>query len=364
MSDPSPTDRTTRELFNDIMGYRPFDRMPVFHWAGWDETRRRWINEGLPTDQTEFAFFNAEPFWNMVNVEYNLVPRFEQEVFEETEQYRVYRDPSGVIKKEWLDHSGIPQYLDFTLKGAEDWQQYKSRLQPDPVRFVGDLDHRIKQAESNGLPVGVGTAPMMGWIRNWMGVENMSYLMYDRPNVYADMVDTMAELTCWGIDQVVSHMSRPPDYGFGWEDICGKNGPLVSPAIFDRCVAPGYRKIRRKLESYGVKLLGVDSDGLVEPLIANWLDAGVNLQFPIEIGTWQADPHALRRKFGKELRILGGFDKRALAHGRDAIDAEIERRRALMAEGGFIILPDHIIPPDVPLEDYMYYLDRVRELRF
>ena len=38
---------------------------------------------------------------------------------------------------------------------------------------------------------------MMGWIRNWMGVENMSYLCTDDRDVYADMVMTLADLTCW-----------------------------------------------------------------------------------------------------------------------------------------------------------------------
>ena len=43
----------------------------------------------------------------------------------------------------------------------------------------------------------------MGWIRNWMGVENMSYLMYDARDVYADMVKTIADLVCWGMDQIL-----------------------------------------------------------------------------------------------------------------------------------------------------------------
>jgi len=192
----------------------------------------------------------------------------------------------------------------------------------------------------------------------------MSYLMYDAPDVYADMVDTLAELSCWGIDQVIPRMARPPDMGFGWEDICGKNGPLVSPHIFDRCVAPGYRKIRRKLESYGVRLLGVDCDGFVEPLIPNWLAAGVNVQFPIEIGTWNADPMAVRKRFGKELRIVGGFNKLVLERDHAAIDAEIARRMPIMRDGGFVLMPDHLITPGVSLANYRYYLDRVRALRF
>ena len=67
-----------------------------------------------------------------------------------------------------------------------------------------------------------------------------------------------------------------------------------------------------------------------------WLEGGVNVMFPIEIGTWNADPMAFRREYGRELRILGGINKLALEQDRKAIDAEIERRKPLMAEGGFI----------------------------
>ncbi len=204
---------------------------------------------------------------------------------------------------------------------------------------------------------------MMGWIRNWMGVVNMSYLMYDSPEVYADMVETLSDLVCWGIDTVVPRMKSKPDLGFGWEDICGKAGPLVSPMVFEKCVARGYRKIRRKLEDYGITLLGIDTDGDIAHLIGPWFDAGVNVQFPVEIGTWGADPMAYRRRFGRELRIVGGFNKLVLEHGRAAIDAEIDRRLPLMREGGFVMMPDHLITPGVPLDDYKYYLDRVRTLR-
>jgi len=212
------------------------------------------------------------------------------------------------------------------------------------------------------LPIFIGTASMMGWIRNWMGVQNMSFLMYDDPDVYADMVNTLADLTCWGIDQVLPKIKV--DGGFGWEDICGSSGPLVSPSVFDRCVAQGYRKIRNKLEEYGVKLYGIDTDGDVTALIGHWLDAGVNLQFPIQVSPFGGDAMKFRKMYGKELRVIGNFDKLALERGHDAIDAEIQRLLPLMKEGGFILMPDHLITPGVALEDYIWYLERIRNLRF
>ena len=355
---------TARELWQNIMNYGEFDRMPVIHWQGWDETRQRWIKEGLPPDVNEHEYFNAVPHFVFVGEVGELYPPFEEKKIEETEEYRIFRDSAGVIQQAWKHKSCIPHYIDFTLKTAKDWDEYKKRLQPDPGRIPEDLSKKIEEAENSGLPLAIYTGSMMGWIRNWMGVENMSYLMYDSQDVYADMVDTIAELMCWGIDQVVPKMKTLPDMGFSWEDICGKAGPLVSPDIFDKRVAAGYRKIRNKLEEYGIKFLGIDSDGYVEPLVKHWLDAGVNIQFPIEIGTWNANPMELRKKFGKELRIVGGFNKLELEKGPAAIDAEIERRIPLMKEGGFIVMPDHLITPGTSLGDYKYYLGKIRSLRF
>ena len=68
----------------------------------------------------------------------------------------------------------------------------------------------------------------------------------------------------------------------------------------------------------------------------------------------------VRKKFGQELRMWGGVDKRSLARGKHAIDDEIARVRPLIEEGGYVAHPDHSLPPDVPLENFVYYLERLR----
>jgi uroporphyrinogen decarboxylase len=74
------------------------------------------------------------------------------------------------------------------------------------------------------------------------------------------------------------------------------------------------------------------------------------------------DALAVRRKYGKDLRIWGGVDKRALAQGPAAIDAELERIRPLIAEGGYIPHTDHSIPPDVSFTNFRYYTRRIGEV--
>jgi len=346
------------------MYYGSFDRMPVLHWTGWEETLERWYTEGLPRGANQHEFFNAQPFWYGIWTNLSLYPAFDIEVYEETSEYRVFRDSNGVVCKDWKGKSCIPHYTDFTLKDARNWDDYKKRLQPDPARIPANIDEIIANAEASGMPIEFETASMMGWIRDWMGVENMSYLMYDDRDVYADMVMTIADLTCWAIDQVLPRMKTKVDYAHGWEDICGRSGPLVSPDIFDECVAPGYRKIRNKLAEYGVDLYGIDSDGDVTELIGHWLDAGVNVQFPIEVGAWKGDAVKFRKQYGKELHIFGNFDKMTLERSQADVLAEFDRLLPLMKDGGFIMVPDHLITPGVSLDMYRWYLDQVRALRF
>jgi uroporphyrinogen decarboxylase len=49
-------------------------------------------------------------------------------------------------------------------------------------------------------------------------------------------------------------------------------------------------------------------------------------------------------------------DKRALARGRAAIDAEMARLAPVVGQGGFIPLVGHGVAADVAYGNYLYYL--------
>ena len=74
------------------------------------------------------------------------------------------------------------------------------------------------------------------------------------------------------------------------------------------------------------------------------------------------DTVAVRKQYGKHVIIFGNVDKRALARGKSAIDRELERCKFLLASGGFFPSCDHHIPPDVPLEHMVYFVNELRKL--
>jgi hypothetical protein len=352
-----------RQVWNDILHYRSFDRMPIIHWQGWPETYDRWYQEGLPRDpDQEHVFLKSTPMHSHLHIDLELYPAFEEITIEETDNYRIFRQADGVIAQHWKNASCIPHFIDFTLRDHSSWPEYQKRLQPDPGRIPPDFQQKIDRARSSGAPIALATGSLIGWIRNWMGVENLSYLCYDDRDLLKEMVDTIANLICWSLDYSLPLVK--PDIGWGWEDICFRTGPLISPDVFRKVALPGYQRIAAKLKEHGVDLYLIDSDGLIDDLLPIWIEGGVNVMFPIEIGAWKADPMTYRKKYGRPLRIIGGIDKLEIPKGREAIDAEISRRLPLMADGGFIPMPDHLITPDTPLSYYQYYLDKMRNLRF
>jgi len=124
---------------------------------------------------------------------------------------------------------------------------------------------------------------------------------------------------------------------------------------------PQYRKITGPLAEKGVDINIVDCDGNITKLVGLWLDAGINLMFPLEIrgGT---DPAQLRETYGRGVLLMGGVDKVPLARGQQAIDAEIERVKPLIETGGFVPHVDHRVPADVSYENYLYYVGKKRQM--
>ena len=174
------------------------------------------------------------------------------------------------------------------------------------------------------------------------------------------MIDTVGEL-CYRVTKRTLEVADSFDFGHFWEDISFKNGPLVNPNLFAEKVGPHYRRITDLLREHGIDLVSLDSDGNIDKLLPIWFENGVNTMFPIEVGTWHASIEPWRAQYGKELRGVGGMDKKVLACDYAAIDAEIERLKPLVDLGGYIPCPDHRIAPDAEWSNVQYYCEKMRE---
>ncbi|MCU0780646.1 MAG: hypothetical protein MUF04_06030 [Akkermansiaceae bacterium] len=186
-------------------------------------------------------------------------------------------------------------------------------------------------------------------------------LPYDDPDLLHEMVATIADCAIGTFDRLFAE-GIVPDVVYFWEDICFNSGPMISPDTAREFLLPHYQRITSFCRDRGVRWFALDSDGRLDHLIPVWLEGGINILYPVEIGTCGNDVAAFRERFGRGMRYMGGFDKRLLAQGPAAIDAEIRRLAPLVREGGFIPFCDHHVPPDVPLAHFQHYLHTKRDL--
>ncbi len=92
------------------------------------------------------------------------------------------------------------------------------------------------------------------------------------------------------------------------------------------------------------------------------MEAGVTVTGPLEIAAGM-DPVSLRKKYGKDLALWGGIDKRILAKDKKAIKEELMSKIPyLIEQGGYIPTIDHEAPPDISLENFMYYLSLKKKI--
>lgn len=364
---------TDRERFLATMHYQPRDRCPICDFSFWPETIDEWKQQGLPDwvgrnydDESQSRFFGMDSYGGGPGAHNGLHPWFEWKVIEDRGDHEVIMDGEGVLNLRHKAGHGasIPMYLDHTLKDRESWNKhFKWRLDPSsPDRYPKDWEaaRKVWNDPHCPYPRRVSGGSLYGWLRNWMGVENLSLVVYDDPAFFEEMVTTVADCIVGVLTRLYENGAKY-DCCSMWEDMCYNAGPLLGPEHFKKYLVPQYQRITSLLRSHGCDVTFVDCDGKIDDLLPLWLEAGVNCMFPIEVGTWHADPVKFRKEYGKELLIMGGVGKMMLAGDKRGIEKEVHRLTPLVEEGGYIPMPDHRVPPDVSLDNYLYYLECARK---
>jgi uroporphyrinogen decarboxylase len=378
-----------RERALAVLNYQPYDRLPIVHFGFWRETLDKWAAEGHLSQDEAKNWGDGNPTDTVISeklgFDFNwyctfspntaMSPGFETKVIREfPDGSKHVLNSDGVIVVEKPDAGSIPTEIEHTLVDRASWEKhYKWRYQFSPERITqswvrtNDTFQRFDQggldflkADTRDYPLGLYCGSLYGQIRNILGVEGSCYLLVDDEPLFDEIIQTVGDLS-YRIVEYVLKSGANFDFAHFWEDICFKNGPLISPQVFDEKVGPQYKRITDLLKTYGINIVSLDCDGMIDALIPTWFGNGVNTMFPIEVGTWNANIAPWRKTFGRELRGVGGMNKNVFAHDRAAIDAEVERLKSLVELGGYIPCPDHRIAPDAKWDLVCYYTDRMRK---
>ena len=335
-------------------------------------THENWQAEGLPPHVKKPLFeyvdegFDLFDYFNILRCGYVLgwqyfVPPL-NELIEETKRYIIFKDIFGRIVKDLKDHSSAPQYLDFAIKTLKDYDAFKERLQPQIDKRYPPNWNTIAQTMRNQdrVLVVIHLDGFYGCPRQLLGDENLLMSYYTHPEFIRQIISDRVDFYIQVYEKAIRDVQ--PDFVFIWEDMCYRNGPLISPEMFREFMLPAYKKLTSFLKTMGVKNIVVDSDGDIRMLIPLWIEGGVTGLLPFEVKAGM-DVVEIAKQYPK-LQIIGGINKHKLEKDPKEIDAELDRvLPAMLKRGGYVVSLDHHVHPQIPLKNFEYYVKKVRTYR-
>ena len=313
---------TTRRRFAETLRFGRPDRVPYFEEGLRDDVLAAWREQGLAPKAALDELFQTDR-WERIAVDLEPRPR-----------------------------------LDKWPSSRRGLQALRRRLDPDdPGRLPEDWPRRVRAWRRRRhvlqLPVHRGFFPAMG-VRTWPRFVEVCYQLADAPALVHEIMAIQAEFSARLAERILRDVRV--DFASFSEPIGGNNDPLLSPRTYERFVLPSYQPVLDVLRNGGVETIVFVTYANARVLLPSVLEAGFDCLWACEAHTRAMDYRALRRRFGRSLRLIGGIDVGVLRQGKAAIRREVERKvPPLLAQGGYIPLADGRVRPDVPFEHYLYY---------
>ncbi len=342
------------------------DRVPFgvnLGWLPWGETLEGWRRETGRPDLDPRREFGYEAGFVGPALECGPFPRFEERLLAETAGYVVQRDWRGITLRNRRDGGSMPEFLDYPVKTPADWEALRDtryRLADLDGRVTQDWDAFRAQLAATGEAVQVGSFPwgVFGTVRDLLGVEEALVAFYTEPAMIRDMMERLTDIWIGLWERVAAEVRI--DHIHIWEDMSGRHGSLISPAMVEAFMMPCYDRIAAFARAHGVRIVSVDTDGDCRELVPLMMRHGVNMFFPFEVQAGN-DIREYRRQY-PELGIMCGLDKRCLAASTAAVDREIERCADMVRQGRYVPGFDHLIAPDAQWPLFVRAAEGIRKV--
>jgi len=391
---------TLRERFDRFMHFEEIDRVPNQEIGYWDEAVERWYEEGLPRNILNVHVGPCTP----KRVEYDsddvgtimksaqhdiLFPRsgevglteyfgFDRhmrtpigpnvgwgpltaalprppppKILKDEGDNVVWQDGFGAIYREQKRMKSIPQFLKYAVETWKDWKAIKTMLDPSiPGRYPENWDRLVGMLKKRDYPICIMYGGFWWVPRGLMGTPNLCKAFYTNPELVLDI----NEHWCHFMIEITKKALEEVDYDWAYiaEDMAYKGRAMMSPAHFRKFMLPFYKRLTKFLRQHDVDVVMVDSDGCMHGLIPLLIEGGATSTWPLEVAAGN-DLTVLSRKYHKKFILRGGIDKYALALGTEAIDRELSKLSPLLEAGGYMPTVDHMVQPNVPLVNMIYY---------
>lgn len=224
-----------------------------------------------------------------------------------------------------------------------------------PARFEG-FSERCQAGAGKCVQFQIGFSLFE---RAWTLRGSMAALLVDMieaPAFVHELLDAICDYNVALVKRAVNYGVDVVHFGDDWG--C-QNGLLMSPALWDRFLAPRLARQYEAAKEAG-KPVSIHSCGKVDVLMPRLIELGVDCFNPFQPEVM--DVYEMKRLHGERMCFWGGIStQRLLPYGTpDEVRAEAKRMMTEIGEGGgYILAPAHAIPADARPENVLALIETV-----
>ena len=279
-----------------------------------------------------------------------------------------YRDEWEVVWKKAFDRApyinvdGPLQKLLGPKPSSLDEFAWPDPSDPGRIRGLRERTEKLRNESDHAIVMNLGntTFALSQRLRGFAElledlILNESYASALMERV-TDVVCGIAEATLAEIGDLVECVSSADDMGV-------QTQPFMSPDLYRRLVKPHHKRLVEAIRRHTDAKVILHSDGAVAPLLADYIDCGIQVLNPVQTNATGMSGEDLNREFGKDLCFWGGIDtQEVLPHGTpEVVAAEVAARRKDLGEsGGWVVASVHNIQAEVPPENVVAMFDAAR----
>lgn len=243
-------------------------------------------------------------------------------------------------------------YCEFVLAPARTIEDLEKHCWPEVDWFdFSDFRRRLEPWED--LAIMASGASVFQHLSFLRGFDNLLADMVSSPEMYDFVADRFTDFYLGYFERMFTAAAGRIDVFRIADDLAMQDRLLMSPAAFDRHVAPRLAKLVELGHRHGAKVM-FHTCGAVEPLIERLADLGVDILDPVQVRARGMDPVLLKRRHGGRIAFHGSIDTQYTLPKGSATDVAQEVRRMidiLGPGGGFVLAPSHVLQTDVPTEN-------------
>jgi len=163
----------------------------------------------------------------------------------------------------------------------------------------------------------------------------------------------------WNLTQIDKALTYDIDALYFGDDWGQQRGLQMSPETWRKFIKPVLKRMYGRVRDAG-KYVVIHSCGKVDELFDDLVEIGLNCFNPFQPEVM--DTAALMKAYRGRLVFHGGLStQRTLPYGTtEDVARETERLLALGREGGYLFAPAHAVEGDVPLENMLAFIERLK----